>query len=52
MNSYIDVYGSVYCNEKMKKAIKEIRQGFNSGLVPKLTDDGTSGTYEMRNAKK
>lgn len=52
MNSYIDIYGSVYCNKKMKKVIEIIRQGFNSGLIPKLTDDGTSGTYEMRNAQK
>lgn len=52
MNSYIDIYGSVYCNKKMKKVIEIIRQGFNSGLIPKLTDDGTSGTYEMRSAQK
>jgi hypothetical protein len=29
-----------------------VRQGFNSGLKPKLTDEGTSGTYEMRSAQK
>lgn len=52
MTSYIEVYGSVYCNKKMKKIIENIRQGFNSGLIPKLTDDGTSGSYAMRNVKK
>lgn len=36
----------------MKKIIESIRQGFNSGLIPKLTDDGTSGSYAMRNVKK
>lgn len=25
---------------------------FNSGLNPRLVDDGTSGTYEMRNTLK
>ena len=52
LNSYIEVYGSVDCNKKMKKIIELIRQGFNSGLIPKLTDDGTSGTYELRNIQK
>jgi hypothetical protein len=36
----------------MKIIIEKIRQGFNSGLKPKLTDEGTSGSYEMRNAQK
>lgn len=52
MNSYIDVYGSVYCHDKMKRVLKQIRKGFNSGLVPKLTDDGTSGTYKIRDENK
>ena len=52
LNSYIEVYGSVMCNSKMRKIIDLVRQGFNSGLIPKLTDDGTSGTYEMRNTHK
>lgn len=36
----------------MKKIIENVRQGFNSRLIPKLADDGTSGTYEMRNVQK
>lgn len=52
LNSYIEVYGSVQCNKKMRSIIEQIKQGFNSGLIPKLTDDGTSGTYEMRNVQK
>jgi hypothetical protein len=38
--------------KRLKKIIEMARQGFNSGLKPKLTDEGTSGTYEMRSAKK
>ena len=36
----------------MKTVIELIRQGFNSGLKPKLTEEGTSGTYEMRSQQK
>jgi len=36
----------------MKRIIEKIRQGFNTGLKPKLTDEGTSGTYEMRSGHK
>ena len=50
--AYIDTYGSIQCTKKMKLIIEKIRQGFNSGLIPKLTDDGTSGAYLMRNAQK
>jgi hypothetical protein len=36
----------------MKKIIDKIRKGFNSGLIPKLMDDGTSGSYAMRTTNK
>jgi hypothetical protein len=36
----------------MRVVIDQIKQGFNSGLIPKITEDGTSGTYEMRSLKK
>ena len=52
MNSYLDVYGCTPYPKIMKKVVESIRQGFNAGLKPKLTDEGTSGTYEMRNLKK
>jgi hypothetical protein len=45
LTSYIDVYGSIYCSSSMRKILENIRQGFNFGLIPKLTDDGTSGAY-------
>jgi hypothetical protein len=48
MKSFIDVYGGMQCSKRMKKSIEQIRQAFNNGLKPKLTDEGTSGTYEMR----
>ena len=47
LSSYIDVYGAVFCPDKMQRIIRKIRKGFNSGLVPRLTNDGTSGTYEL-----
>jgi hypothetical protein len=40
------------CSKSIKKMIDYIRMGFNSGLKPKLTDEGTCGAYEMRNASK
>jgi cAMP phosphodiesterase len=36
----------------MKHVIEMIKQGFNNRLKPKLTDEGTSGTYEMRDVLK
>lgn len=36
----------------MEDAIAQIELGFKKGLVPKLTDDGTSGTYLLRGPKK
>lgn len=48
-NAYVDVYGSMQYSKNVQKMIDHIRQGFNSGLKPKLTDDGTSGAYELRN---
>jgi hypothetical protein len=51
-NSYIDVYGSLKYSKSLKEAIDQIRQGFNQKLFPKLTDDGTSGAYRMRNTEK
>lgn len=52
MKSFIDVYGGMQCNKRIRKAIEHIRQAFNNGLKPKLTDEGTSGTYEMRGIEK
>jgi hypothetical protein len=50
--NYIDVFGQLQCPEQLQTAIKEIEQGFKKGLKPKLTDDGTSGTYLMRGVSK
>ena len=51
-NSYIDTYGSLKVTSDMKELLEQIRQGFNAKLIPKLTDDGTSGAYRMRNGNK
>ena len=51
-SSYIDVYGSFHCPTAMKAVLEQIRQGFNTYLHPKLTEDGTSGAYLLRNANK
>ena len=47
-DNYIDIFGSMQCPQQLQSAIKEIEKGFKKGLKPKLTDDGTSGTYLMR----
>ena len=52
MSSYIDIYGSIHCPSALKPVLDGIMQGFNSKLIPKLTEDGTSGTYILRNAQK
>jgi hypothetical protein len=50
--SYIDVYGSIHCPSKLKRVLDGVRQGFNAGLHPKLTEDGTSGAYRLRDSSK
>jgi hypothetical protein len=50
--NYIEVFGSMECPQHLQAAIKEIEMGFQKGLKPKLTDDGTSGTYLMRGVAK
>ena len=47
-DNYIDIFGSMQCPQQLQSAIREIEKGFKKGLKPKLTDDGTSGTYLMR----
>jgi hypothetical protein len=32
----------------LQSLIIKIRKGFNLGLIPQLTDEGTNGTYELR----
>ena len=36
----------------MKKILEQIRLGFRQGFVPKLTKDGSSGAYMLRNQNK
>ena len=37
------------CPLDLKAALNQVRDGFENGLEPKLTEDGTSGTYELKN---
>ena len=47
-NQYIDVFGSIICPKDLQIPIRDIEKGFKRGLKPKLTEDGTSGTYLLR----
>lgn len=51
-SSYIDVYGSIHCPTAIKSILENIKIAFNAKLHPKLTEDGTSGAYCMRNPAK
>jgi hypothetical protein len=51
-SAYIDVYGSVHCPRVMVQLLEDIRTAFNKKLVPKLTDEGTSGAYWLRDVHK
>jgi hypothetical protein len=48
MKSYISGYGSMRVSKTMEDIIKSIQLGFNFGLVPRLVDEGTSGSYFLR----
>lgn len=48
----IDAYGDVPCPPEMKSIIAQASQGLALGLAPRLSEDGTSGTYFLRNARK
>lgn len=51
-SSCIEVFGSMQCDPTLQAAIRDVEQGFRMGLKPKLTDDGTSGTYLLRGKAK
>ena len=40
------------CPQELDEIIKDIKDGLQEGLKPKLTDDGTSGTYILRGSSK
>jgi hypothetical protein len=44
----IEMFGSMMCPMELNAVIKVIQQGFEMGLKPNLTNDGTSGTYFLR----
>ena len=46
----IRVYESLPKSETVRKLVSDIQEGFNIGLIPKTTLEGTSGVYFLRNA--
>jgi hypothetical protein len=48
----IRLYGTFPCSLNLQNIIEEINNGFLIGLKPKFLEDGTSGTYLMRNVNK
>ena len=40
----------MWCSDQLKSTIAEIENGLDKGFKPRLTDDGTSGTYILRSA--
>ena len=51
-SSTVEVFGSMRCPPELEETIKDIKDGLAEGLKPKLTDDGTSGTYILRGSSK
>lgn len=51
-SSMIEMFGSMMCPKDLIWVIKDIQRGFEAGLKPKLTNDGTSGTYFLRSTDK
>ena len=51
-NFEIKVYGTFPCCDSLKKIIRKIYYAFVAGLNPILVEDGTSGTYKLRNPEK
>ena len=46
------MFGSLQCPAELQPIINDIEEGFRKGLKPKLTDDGTSGSYTLRGKDK
>ena len=51
-DSTTTLFGPLGCPEKLRGDIKQIDRALKFGFKPRLTDDGTSGTYLMRNQRK
>lgn len=51
-NQHIQTCPGSMCETRLREVVGEVAQGFALGFVPVLTDDGTGGTYFLRNASK
>lgn len=49
-NFSIKVFGNFPCPKKCKEIIEKVSHGFAKGLNPQLIEDGTSGTYKLKEA--
>ncbi len=45
----ISLYGGVACSVELESLIVAARVGLSLGLKPTLSDEGTGGTYMLRN---
>jgi len=50
--STIEMFGSMDCPCSLTDTKRLVEEGFDKGLKPKLTEDGTSGTYLLRGPDK
>ena len=49
---HIQTVPGAMCETQLRTVVGEVAQAFAMGLVPTLTDDGTGGTYFLRNPNK
>lgn len=47
-NSSIAVFGTLPVDNLLKDQLRAIRAGFEQGLEPCLTEEGTSGSYLLK----
>ena len=45
----IEVFGTLEVPPAIEHSLKAIREGFKSGLEPTLSEEGTSGSYILKN---
>jgi len=45
----IQKYETLPKTENIRHLLFAVQEGFNLGLIPKLTSDGTSGSYFLKN---
>ena len=46
----IEIFGTLAVPVAIEHSLKAIRQGFDAGLEPYLSEEGTSGSYILKKA--